>query len=183
MEKFIEELLLRNGYDLRDENFEDTPRRVLSWLRDFCKSREEVEREARDLLSASFPSEYSGIVLVQGVKVFSLCPHHLLPVEMDVGFSYVPDGMVVGVSKIPRFLKKLGQALWLQEDYTQRALEIFENALKPKGVMIVVKGVHFCMKMRGVKEGTAVMQTMAVSGLFRDESVKIEVLHRLKLLD
>lgn len=182
MEELVVKLLEEGSYDLDDDNFRDTPRRVVSWLKEFCRSKEEAIRKAEEVLSASFTSGYGGIVLVQGVRVFSLCPHHLLPVEMDVGFAYIPSGKVVGVSKIPRFLKELGKALWLQEDYTQKALQVFEKVLSPRGVMIVVKGVHFCMRMRGVKEENAVMQTMAISGVFEEEKVKVEVLHRLNLL-
>lgn len=181
MEELVVKLLEEGSYDLDDDNFKDTPRRVVSWLKEFCRSKEEAIRKAEEVLSASFPSGYGGIVLVQGVKVFSLCPHHLLPVEMTVDFAYVPEYYVVGISKIPRFLKELGKALWLQEDYTKEALRLFQDVVKPLGAMIMVVGVHYCIKMRGVKENSASVQTMAVSGVFEKQELKIEVLNRLNL--
>lgn len=178
----LSEFLKSRGYDTdSDENFVDTPRRVYSWFSEFCKSKEECIKRAKQILSRRFPSVYSGIVLVQGVQVFSLCPHHLLPVKAKVAFAYVPGEWVVGISKIPRFLREIGKALWLQEDYTKVVLDVFEEEVKPQGVMVVVEGEHFCMKMRGVQEPNSVVQTMAISGVFQDGATKMEVLHRLNV--
>jgi GTP cyclohydrolase I len=178
----ISRFLEKKGYRGDDENFRDTPRRVWNVFNEFIQPREEIfKRMARILEEASFPSDYGGIVLVDNVKVYSLCPHHLLPVEMVVAFAYIPAGRVVGLSKIPRFLKEAGKCLLLQEDYTGVVLDMFMEIVRPGGAMIVVEGVHFCMRMRGVREEESVVQTLGVRGFFEDQSVKMEVLSRLKL--
>lgn len=178
----VSAFLSSKGYDLvSDQNFVDTPRRFLSWFDEFTANREQCVELAKEILSKKFPSDYQGIVLVQDVLVFSLCPHHLLPVKMNVSFAYIPDRYVVGISKIPRYLGELAKALWLQEDYTQVALRVFDSVLSPQGVMVIVEGEHLCMKMRGVEEPDSTIQTMAVSGAFEDQSVKIEVLNRLNI--
>jgi len=178
----VKSLLESRGYSNNDDNFKDTPKRVWNVFDEFIQPREEVIKRATEILEkASFPSIYDGIILVDNVKVYSLCPHHLLPVEMKVAFAYVPGGRVIGLSKIPRFLKELGKCLLLQEDYTGEALNMFMEVIKPKGAMIVVEGVHFCMRMRGVKEQESTVQTLGVRGIFEDQSVKMEVLSRLGL--
>jgi len=175
-------LLEERGYKISDDNFTDTPMRVWKVFDEFIRPRDEVFSKVVEILEkASFPSNYSGIVLVDNVKVYSLCPHHLLPVEMRVSFAYIPAGKVVGLSKIPRFLKELGKCLLLQEDYTGVGLDVFMEVVKPGGAMIVVEGVHFCMRMRGVREEESVVQTLGVRGAFEEESVKVEVLNRLGL--
>jgi len=178
----ISKLLEEREYKNSDENFRDTPKRVWSVFNEFIQPKEKVFKEVAEILKkALFPSSYSGIVLVDNVKVYSLCPHHLLPVEMEVAFAYIPSGKVVGLSKIPRFLKELGKCLLLQEDYTGVALDMFIEVVKPEGAMIVVEGVHFCMRMRGVREKESVAQTLGVRGAFEEEAVKMEVLSRLGL--
>ena len=178
----VKGLLESRGYSSSDDNFRDTPKRVWNVFDEFIQPREEVFRRVVEVLEkASFPSIYDGVVLVDNVKVYSLCPHHLLPVEMKVAFAYVPDGRVIGLSKIPRFLVELGKCLLLQEYYTGEALNMFMEVIKPKGAMIVVEGVHFCMRMRGVKEQESIVQTLGVRGIFEDQSVKMEVLSRLGL--
>jgi len=178
----IRELLEERGYSSNDDNFMDTPRRVWNVLDEFIQSREVVFKKVVEILErALFPSVYDGVVLVDNVRVYSLCPHHLLPVEMKVAFAYIPNGKVVGLSKIPRFLKQLGKCLLLQEDYTGIALDMFMEVVKPKGAMIVVEAVHFCMRMRGVEEQESIVQTLGVRGIFEDQSVKMEVLSRLGL--
>jgi len=180
--KVIRELLEERGYSSNDNNFTDTPRRVWNVLDEFIQSKEVVFKKVVEILErALFSSIYDGVILVDNVKVYSLCPHHLLPVEMKIAFAYIPDGKVVGLSKIPRFLKELGKCLLLQEDYTGIALDMFMEVVKPKGAMIVVEGAHFCMRMRGVKEQESIMQTLGVRGIFEDQSVKMEVLSRLGL--
>jgi GTP cyclohydrolase I len=176
--KFLQD----RGFEIDDDNFKDTPRRVWGVFDEFVQPKEVVFKRVNEILmKASFLSVYDGIVLVDDVKVYSLCPHHLLPVEMKVAFAYIPDQKVIGLSKIPRFLKELGKCLLLQEDYTGIALDMFMEVIKPRGAMIVVEGEHFCMKMRGVKERESIVQTLGVKGLFEDQSVKMEVLSRLEL--
>jgi len=182
MEEVIGKFLEERGYSNGDENFRDTPKRVWKVLDEFVQPKEEVFRRVVEILErASFPSSYGGIVLVDDVKVYSLCPHHLLPVELRVAFAYIPAGKVVGLSKIPRFLKELGKCLLLQEDYTGVTLDMFMEVVKPEGAMVVVEGIHFCMRMRGVREEESVVQTLGVRGAFEGESVKMEVLSRLRI--
>jgi GTP cyclohydrolase I len=176
------EFLQDRGYKIDDDNFKNTPKRVWTVFDEFVQPKEKVFKKVGEILEkAVFPSVYDGIVLVDNIKVYSLCPHHLLPVEMKVAFAYIPDGKVVGLSKMPRFLKELGKCLLLQEDYTEEALDMFMKVVGPKGAMIVVEGIHFCMRMRGVEEQESLAQTFGVRGLFQDYTVKMEVLNRIGL--
>lgn len=174
-------LLQQKGYDLSDTNFATTPERVFSWMDEFVKTRKEVIEEAKKVLNKiSFHSYYQGILLVKDIKLYALCPHHLLPVEMNVSFAYLPAGKVVGLSKIPKFLKILAKALWTQEDYTEVVLDVFCDIVNPGGAMVVVKGRHFCMCMRGVEAELDFVETLGLRGMFYNAAIKEEVLMRLK---
>lgn len=176
----IASMLEEKGYSVKDRNFMDTPVRVAKVYDELIGNVVFIKKEAKEILKkATFPSKYGGIILVKGIQAVGMCPHHLSLVFYNMDFAYIPKNDVVGLSKVPRFLKKMSSLLLLQEDLTEECLDVFNTVVKPKGSMIVVNGVHSCMKARGVKEVNASMQTIGVRGNFQDLSVKTEVLQSL----
>jgi len=160
-----------------DPNFVDTPRRFERVLEDFFWSEERVERAIDELFKAVFPSRLDEIVMVKDVEVWMLCPHHLLPVRMEVAIGYLPNGRVLGLSKLPRLARLLARRPRLQEEYTELLVEILMEKLNPRGAMAIVKGEHTCVRMRGVRMSDAVMVTSAVRGDFKENpSLKQEFL-------
>lgn len=193
-ERFIQvfsDFLKKRGYDVdNDPNYAETPLRVYRVYNELVVSREEAIKSAKGVLSKTFPylvgsgvnvnnlqpsESVPGILLVKDIEVTTLCPHHLLPVFMRVGFAYIPQERVVGLSKVVRFLKELGKGLWLQEEYTHVAADVFMEEVKCAGCMVVVRAVHGCMRYRGVREGNEIV-TSVIRGVFCDIDVKEEVI-------
>lgn len=125
---------------------------------------EELEQE----LSRRFPTKYRGMIIQEPIRVYSLCFHHLLPVTYDILFGYIPTDLTLGFSKSVKAINLLAARPISQEDLTQEIIDEFDKTLKPKGIMVVVRGVHMCMSMRGAKTG-AVNITSALRGDFKDE--------------
>ncbi|MDD3531943.1 MAG: GTP cyclohydrolase I [Candidatus Shapirobacteria bacterium] len=169
------ELLLNLGLDLKDPNYEGTPKRMVEVLAEFTSSlREESESELEKHFRVLFPKhngrrvEYKGMLVQSPIRVYSLCSHHMLPVIYDIAFAYIPKkGEQIGFSKIVRILRHIAKRPMNQEDFTQEAVDLFYKRLKPQGLAIVVSGVHLCMKMRGV-HCEAVNKTSAVKGDFKN---------------
>lgn len=163
------------GMDLTDANYKDTPKRLVEVFYDFtCALRDDCKGEIDEYFSAVFPkhkdcsSDYKGMLVQSPIRVYSLCSHHLLPVIYDIAFAYIPkDGRQIGFSKIVRILRHIAKRPMNQENFTQEAVELFYNKLQPKGLALVISGVHLCMKMRGV-QCEAVNKTSAVRGDFKD---------------
>jgi len=148
------------GYSLDDENFRATPKRVADMLEEFILGNAYDEEPVRF-------TQQSDLVIISNIKSFSFCPHHLLPVIYNTSVAYLPKGKVVGVSKPVRVVYDATSQFILQEDATEL---IAENLIKLTGsndVMVVMRGEHFCMRMRGVK-ASAVVITSAVRGLFKE---------------
>lgn len=174
-ETAAKELLLNLGLDLTDPNYEGTPRRMVEVLVEFTSAlREESKIELEENFSVLFPKhngrrlEYKGMLVQSPIRVYSLCSHHMLPVIYDISFGYIPKGgKQIGFSKVVRILRCIAKRPMNQEDFTQEVVDLFYNKLQPKGLAIVVSGVHLCMKMRGVCSET-VNKTSAVKGDFKD---------------
>ena len=163
--------------DLQDDNFKDTPYRILKYLEEIGRGYDPTYIEEQ--LSRTFPSEYDEIVSVTNIDARSLCPHHFLPVIYKIDFAYLPDKKVLGLSKIIRIIRNLSLRPVLQEDLGEDIIDTFAT-LKPKGIMVVLRGVHTCMYGRGVKNrGVAV--TSKVYGSFKDPSMKEEVMRLFKI--
>lgn len=144
----------------KDENFIETPHRVSKAFREFNMGLYESTNHIK-----VFNSSYSGILLLKSINAIGVCPHHLLPISYDVSFAYIPEGKVLGLSKIPRIIKLLCSRPVLQEDLTKDIVDYFEKKLKPVGTAVIVRGVHGCMKYRGVKEAEDVI-TSELTGAF-----------------
>ena len=129
---------------------------------------------------AIFNVHYDEMVLVKDIDYYSLCEHHMLPFLGKAHVAYIPNGKVIGLSKIPRIVEMFARRLQVQERMTQQIAEFLDETLHPQGVAVVVEGVHMCAAMRGVKKANARMSTSAMLGLFKDnEKTRAEFLAHL----
>jgi len=172
IESLIRELLLAVGEDPDREGLARTPRRVAeAW--DFLTSgyRTDIHRLINQ---AIFTQETNSMVIVKNIEVYSLCEHHLLPFHGKAHVAYIPDGKVVGLSKIPRLVDMFSRRLQVQERLTVQIAETIQEAIRPRGVGVVIEAVHFCMMMRGVEKQNSVMVTSSVLGTFRESQATRE---------
>jgi len=155
------------GYDTSgDPNFADTPDRFARAWSEMFPSKESIEASVEDICSVTFPATYDEMVTTTGIKTFSICPHHLLPVEYDISIGYVPQESVLGLSKVARIAHLLSARAVLQEQLTDDIASMLEKYLKPQGVGVIVRGAHLCMRMRGIQEPNAFVTTSSLKGVF-----------------
>lgn len=160
---FIEGL----GLDLADPNIIETPLRITKSFKEFaCGAEHNSQLKIRKMLGTVFPTKYKGMIIMKPVKVISLCSHHLLPIEYEILFGYIPKDLTLGFSKIIKAIRLIAAKPSLQEDFTQEVIDTFKEVLIPKGIMVVVKGKHSCMIIRGEKSAN-VNITSAVRGVFK----------------
>lgn len=175
LEKNVRAILEELGQDPDVEGLKRTPHRVAESLKFLTKGY--LENPSQILLKATFKEQYNQMVLVKDVDFFSICEHHLLPFYGKCHVGYIPDGRVVGLSKIPRVIEVFSRRLQIQERLTQDIAEAIEEALKPKGIGVVVEGFHLCMAMRGVEKQNAYATTSAMLGVFGShERTRLEFL-------
>ena len=162
----LDQLIRAMGWE-DDVNFKDTSTRVTTWLYGYQSLDKHncVLKSVQDL-SKRFPTTNHNMVVVGPTKVFSLCPHHLLPIEYDVWIGYIPEDEVVGLSKLSRVPQNFARYPYIQEDFVEEIAGVIHRALEPKGVMVVAKGIHNCMRMRGVKQPDAITISSALRGVF-----------------
>lgn len=149
-----------------------TPARVARSLQ-FLTQGYGIDPEAI-LKSALFEEDYSEMILVKEIEVFSLCEHHLLPFHGRAHVAYIPDGKIVGLSKIPRVVEVFARRLQVQERLTLQIRDVLSDVLKPLGVAVVIEAIHLCMMMRGAEKQNAVTTTSAMSGEFMKTPTRAE---------
>jgi len=171
LKKHYEKVLDDIGEDKNREGLLNTPERVAKSMV-FLTAGYEMDPVAI-INSAKFKEDYHDMVLIKDTEFYSMCEHHMLPFFGKVHVAYVPDGEIVGLSKIPRVIDVFARRLQVQERMTVQIRECIENTLHPKGVAVVVEAQHLCMQMRGVQKQGAVTRTMDVSGVF-NEKAKLE---------
>lgn len=136
------------------------------------------EIDANDILnSALFKEDYSEMVIVKDIELYSLCEHHILPFFGKAHVAYIPNGHVVGLSKIPRIVDVFSRRLQVQERLTDQILHCIDDALKPLGVAVVIEAAHLCMMMRGVQKQNSVTTTSAFTGEFKNVETRSEFLN------
>ena len=136
------------------------------------------ELNPEDILkSALFQEDYSEMVIVKDIEVYSLCEHHILPFFGKAHVAYIPNGYVVGLSKIPRVVDAFARRLQVQERLTDQIVKCIENTLKPLGVAVVIEAAHMCMMMRGVQKQNSVTTTSAFKGEFKNVETRSEFLN------
>ena len=161
------ELLLALGENPDREGLVKTPERVAKALAELTAGYgQDVEKL---LNGARFTERYDEMVLVTGIDFYSLCEHHLLPFFGTCHVAYLPDGKIIGLSKIPRLVDCFARRLQVQERLTCQVAETLQQQLQPRGVAVVVEARHLCMMMRGVAKQNAAMVTSSMLGRFRTD--------------
>ncbi len=136
------------------------------------------ELDAKEILkSALFKEDYSEMVIVKDIELYSLCEHHILPFFGKAHIAYIPNGYVVGLSKLPRVVDVFSRRLQVQERLTDQILHCIDETLKPLGVAVVIEAAHLCMMMRGVQKQNSVTTTSAFTGEFKNVETRNEFLN------
>ena len=166
-EELIREMLVRLGEDAAREGLVRTSERVHKAY-DFLTKGYREDPEAL-LKGALFTVTYDEMVIVKDVEMFSLCEHHMLPFFGKVHVAYIPNGKVIGLSKIPRLIELFSRRLQIQERLTTQIAETIQKVIEPQGVGVVVEARHLCMMMRGVEKQHSSAVTSSMLGCFRNE--------------
>jgi len=166
-EELVREMLVRLGEDPEREGLLRTPERVKKAFEFLTRGYNE-DPEAL-IKNALFTVTYDEMVIVKDVEVFSLCEHHMLPFFGKVHVAYIPNGKVIGLSKIPRLIEIFSRRLQIQERLTTQIAETIQKVVQPQGVGVVIEARHLCMMMRGVEKQHSAAVTSSMLGCFRDE--------------
>ena len=173
----VEETLRRLGEDPGRAGLLKTPERVeksLQWLtRGYGLSVEQV------IGDAIFDEDHHNMVLVKDIEMYSLCEHHMLPFFGKVHIAYIPNGRIVGLSKLPRVVEVFARRLQVQERLTSQIAEAIDEVLQPQGVGVVIEAYHLCMMMRGVEKQNSKTLTSSMKGVFLDDNRTREEFLRL----
>ncbi len=163
----VRELLGLLGEDPGREGLQKTPERVQKSLQFLTQGY--AQDPCALLNSALFTVTYDEMVIIKDIDVYSMCEHHLLPFVGKAHVAYLPNGKVVGLSKIPRLVDLFARRLQVQERLTVQIAETIADCVKPRGVGVVIEAMHFCMMMRGVEKQNSVCLTSCMLGSFRDQ--------------
>jgi GTP cyclohydrolase I len=166
MPELLQELLVRLGEDPERDGLARTPERMQRALQYLTRGyTQEPEKVLQDAL---FAVSYDEMVIVRDIEMFSLCEHHVLPFFGKVHVAYIPNGKVIGLSKIPRLVDIFARRLQVQERLTTQIAECIQRVIEPQGVGVVIEARHLCMMMRGVEKQHSSAVTSAMLGVFRD---------------
>ena len=176
MEEHFSRIITEIGEDVSREGLLDTPKRAAKAFKflnnGYDKTLEEV------LNGAIFNADTEDMVIVKDIELYSLCEHHLLPFIGKCHIAYIPDGKVLGLSKLARIVDMYARRLQIQEKLTKQIADAVQVAIGAKGVAVVVEAKHLCMMMRGVEKQNSVMTTSVMTGIFReDRSTRMEFLN------
>jgi GTP cyclohydrolase I len=164
-EESIARLLKALGENPGRDGLKNTPRRVARMYSELLAG---YHMDSVAMINgALFDVKYDEMVIVRDIEFYSMCEHHMLPFMGRVHVAYIPDGKVLGISKIPRVVDMYARRLQVQERMTRQIADFLRDLLKPQGVAVVVEALHLCMMMRGVKKHDARMTTSAMHGAFR----------------
>jgi GTP cyclohydrolase I len=173
-EEIIREVLRRLGEDPSRDGLTATPERVEKSMAFLTKGYD--ENAAEILRGALFDEDYDEMVIVKDIEIFSLCEHHMLPFFGKVHVAYVPNGKVIGLSKIPRLVEVFARRLQIQERLTRQIADAIQDAIAPQGVGVVIEARHLCMMMRGIEKQHSSTVTSAMLGCFRKKETRLEFL-------
>jgi len=169
-QKIIEDL----GEDSNREGLSKTPERAAKAMQFLTQGYH--QDAAAILKSAMFKESYNEMVIVKDIEVYSLCEHHILPFFGKAHIAYIPNGYIVGLSKIPRIVDVFARRLQVQERLTEQILDCINDTLKPQGVAVVIEAAHMCMMMRGVQKQNSVTTTSGFRGQFEKQETRNEFL-------
>jgi GTP cyclohydrolase IA len=167
MEKAVHTILHELGEDPERDGLMRTPHRVSEALKFLTSGYRQDVYEV--LNNAIFEEKYNEMVIVRDIDVFSLCEHHLLPFYGRAHIAYIPNGKIVGLSKLPRVVDMYAKRLQVQERLTQQIAQTLYKVLQPDGVAVVIEARHMCMMMRGVEKQNSLATTSAMLGVFQQE--------------
>lgn len=173
-EEMYREILTRMGEDPKRDGLVRTPERVQKSMAFLTKGYQ--EDPAKILRGALFDVDYDEMVIVKDIEMFSLCEHHMLPFFGKVHVAYIPNGKVIGLSKIPRLVEVFARRLQVQERLTRQIADTIQEAINPQGVGVVVEARHLCMMMRGIEKQHSSTVTSAMVGCFREKETRTEFL-------
>lgn len=167
LEKLFSQLLQEIGEDVTREGLVDTPKRAAAAFR-FLNNG--YHRDLGNVLNnAVFEADTEDMVIVKDIELYSLCEHHLLPFIGKCHVAYLPQGKVIGLSKVARIVDMYARRLQIQERLTSQIAQALQTAVDPVGVAVVIEAKHLCMMMRGVEKQNSVMTTSSMLGLFRKQ--------------
>ena len=172
MSGFYEKILSDIGEDPKREGLLKTPERVAKAMQ-FLTHGYDLN-PAEIMKAAMFSEDYSQMVIVKDIEVYSLCEHHMLPFFGKAHIAYIPNGKIVGLSKLPRVVDAFARRLQVQERLTNEIRDCIQETLNPLGVAVVIEASHMCMQMRGVEKQNSVTTTSAFTGLFLEEATRQE---------
>jgi len=169
------EILKLLGEDPEREGLLKTPTRVAKAVQFFTHGYYLNPEEI--ITSAMFKEDYKQMVIVKDIEIYSMCEHHMVPFIGKAHVAYIPNGYIVGISKIPRVVDAYSRRLQVQERLTTQIKECLQNTLKPLGVAVVIEAKHLCMSMRGVQKQNSVTTTSDFTGAFLTEKTRAEFIH------
>jgi GTP cyclohydrolase IA len=172
------EIIRRYDADPTRDGLEKTPERVEKALEFLTKGYREDPSEI--LHGAMFDVDYDEMVIVKDIEMYSLCEHHMLPFFGRVHVAYIPNGKVIGLSKIPRLVDVFARRLQVQERLTRQIADAIDEAIHPQGVGVVIEARHLCMMMRGVEKQNSSTVTSAMVGVFQNQNTRAEFLSLVK---
>jgi GTP cyclohydrolase IA len=176
----VRAMLTTLGEDPEREGLKRTPERVARMYAEIL-SGYQVDLTAL-VNDAIFETEYKDMVLVRDITFYSLCEHHLLPFYGKVHVAYIPEGKIIGLSKIPRLVETFARRMQVQERMTQQIADTLQDILHPRGIAVVVEGAHMCAMMRGVKKSDTRMVTSVMLGTFQqDEALRQDFYAQLQI--
>lgn len=170
------EILRLIGENPEREGLIDSPVRIAKAMQFFTHG---YDLEPENIIkSAVFTEDYKQMVLVKDIEIYSLCEHHLVPIVGKAHVAYIPNGKIVGLSKIPRIVDAYARRLQVQERLTKQIKDCIQNTLNPLGVAVVIEAQHLCMSMRGVQKQNSVTTTSDFTGAFlKNKSTREEFMH------
>ena len=178
IKSYFEEIIDLLGENKNREGLLKTPERASKALKFLTEGYEKDPGQV--LQSAMFQENYNEMVIVKDIELYSLCEHHLLPFFGKAHLAYIPNGHIVGLSKLPRIVDIFSRRLQVQERLTEQILDCINSTLNPKGVAVVIEASHMCMMMRGVQKQNSTTTTSGFRGAFKDTDTRNEFLNLVK---
>lgn len=167
MEEYFSKIIQAVGEDVTREGLVDTPKRAAEAFKFLNNGYQKTLDEV--LNDAIFQADTEDMVIVKDIELYSLCEHHLLPFIGKCHVGYLPQGKVLGLSKVARIIDMYARRLQIQEKLTKQIADAVEKSINARGVAVVIEAKHLCMMMRGVEKQNSVMTTSVMTGIFRDE--------------
>jgi len=178
LESAVIDILSGIGEDPKRNGLLKTPHRVAKSLKFLTKGYEEDPFKV--INDAIFEEDVNEMVVIKNIELYSLCEHHMLPFVGQAHVAYIPNGKIVGISKIARIIEIFARRLQVQERLTKEIADTLDQGLKPRGVAVVIQANHLCMQMRGVQKQNSQMVTSAMSGEFLKSATRSEFMDFIK---